>query len=63
MTTETVDDFEGFPKISRLSQSCVITEKLDGTNAQIWISEDGTVRAGSRNRWITPADDNYGFAR
>jgi hypothetical protein len=31
-------DFIPFPKLSRLSTSCVITEKLDGTNAQIVIS-------------------------
>jgi len=56
-------DFKPFPKIPRLKRGCVITEKLDGTNAQVVIGEDGTVRAGSRNRWITPEDDNYGFAR
>lgn len=40
----------------------VITEKLDGTNAQIHIAGK-TVTVGSRNRIITPEDDNYGFAR
>ena len=29
--------FEGFPKLSRLLRPCVITEKLDGTNAQVFI--------------------------
>lgn len=57
-----MSDFIGFPKIPRLKRGCVITEKLDGTNAQIVIGEDGSIRAGSRNRWITPSDDNYGFA-
>ena len=57
-------DFEEFPKIARLSRNCVITEKLDGTNAQIAISEDvSEILAGSRTRWITPEDDNYGFAK
>lgn len=56
-------EFESFPKISRLKRSCVITEKIDGTNAQIAITEDGEMFVGSRNRWITPEDDNYGFAR
>ena len=56
-------DFIPFPKIPRLKRGCVITEKLDGTNAQVVVGEDGTVRAGSRNRWITPEDDNFGFAR
>jgi len=56
-------DFQPFPKLARLNREIVITEKLDGTNAQIYIGEDGSIRAGSRNRWITPSDDNYGFAR
>ncbi len=55
-------EFKAFPKIPRLKRGIVITEKIDGTNAQVHISEDGTVLAGSRNRWITPDKDNYGFA-
>lgn len=31
-------DFTPFPKLSRLTSSCCITEKLDGTNAQIVIT-------------------------
>jgi hypothetical protein len=56
-------EFIPFPKISRLSRDIIITEKIDGTNAQIYIADDGTVFAGSRTRWITPQQDNYGFAR
>lgn len=56
-------DFVPFPKIARLSRDIIITEKLDGTNAQVHISEDGDITAGSRSRWITTKDDNYGFAR
>lgn len=57
-------DFEPFPKIARLSREVIVTEKIDGTNAQVWISDDGaTIRAGSRSRWIEPGDDNFGFAR
>lgn len=56
-------DFIGFPKIGRLLRNCVVTEKLDGTNAQIYITECGQFLTGSRNRWITPEDDNYGFSR
>jgi hypothetical protein len=37
-------DFESFPKIGRLSKPCVITEKLDGTNAQIYIVETEFVK-------------------
>ena len=56
-------EFQGFPKIPRLSREMIISEKLDGTNAQIFITEDGEMLAGSRTRWITPEDDNYGFAQ
>lgn len=30
--------FQGFPKIARLSRDCIVTEKIDGTNAQILIT-------------------------
>lgn len=57
-------EFREFPKIARLNRDCFITEKIDGTNAQVSIDDTGLViRAGSRNRWITPTDDNYGFAK
>ena len=55
--------FTEFPSIARISRECTVTEKLDGTNAQIHITENGRFYAGSRSRWITPEDDNYGFAR
>ncbi len=72
--------FKPFPKMARLRRECIITEKIDGTNASIFIEEgysntpDGitmvqakddklySIHAGSRTRWITPADDNFGFA-
>lgn len=56
-------EFKPFQKMARLSRECIITEKLDGTNAQIMITEDGQFLTGSRNRWITPDDDNFGFSR
>lgn len=75
--------FQEFPKMARLYRECVITEKIDGTNAQVFIEyenalppydasdrelflakQDGLVMlAGSRTRWITPTDDNAGFAK
>lgn len=56
--------FEAFPSIPRLKRGCVISEKIDGTNAQVYVPEDdGPILAGSRNRWTTIEDDNYGFAR
>ena len=56
-------DFRGFRKIPRLSRDIIITEKIDGTNSQIYISEDGEFLTGSRNRWITPDNDNFGFSK
>ena len=55
-------EFVAFPKMARLSREVLITEKIDGTNAQICITEDGGFFVGSRTRWITPEDDNFGFA-
>lgn len=55
-------DFQTFPSITRLSRDMVITEKLDGCNAQILVAEDGGVRVGSRNRWLTVDNDHFGFA-
>lgn len=56
-------EFQAFPSIARLFRECVISEKIDGTNAQVFIADDGTILAGSRNRWLTPDADNFGFAR
>jgi hypothetical protein len=57
-------DFVEFQKIARLSRECVVTEKIDGTNASVYInSADATFLVGSRTRWITPEQDNHGFAR
>ena len=67
-------EFKEFGKIARLSRDCVITEKIDGTNAQIYIYEcprpdvDGSktcgephLLVGSRTRWLSLAEDNHGF--
>ncbi len=56
-------EFVPFPKMSRLSRECRVSEKIDGTNSSIHITDYGDILYGSRNRWITPEDDNYGFAR
>jgi len=73
--------FQEFAKIARLNREIIITEKIDGTNAQVFIVDgndvtedviglpfvaqvDGfLVAAGSRTRWITPQQDNHGFAK
>ena len=56
-------EFKSFGKIARWSRDIVITEKLDGTNAAIYIGENGEFLTASRNRFITPEDDNYGFSK
>lgn len=80
-------DFTPFPKIYRLNRGVIVTEKIDGTNAQICIhpvpteeslqehiahgalilngADNGdcalAIMAGSRNTWLTPKTDNFGF--
>jgi len=69
-------EHQKFPKIGRLSRDCVVTEKIDGTNAQIEIvhelalphmslgtSGDFSIFAGSRSRYLTLANDHFGFAK
>jgi hypothetical protein len=63
MTSLLTEPYVGFPKISRLSREMILTEKIDGTNGKIKVTDWGDVIAGSRNRWITPENDNQGFAR
>ena len=55
--------FRGFGSIKRLSRDMVVTEKIDGTNASIWVMEDEQFLVGSKSRFITPDSDNFGFAR
>lgn len=90
--------FEKFDKIPRLQKEVYVTEKIDGTNAQIFICpkldaifetaewKDGPIDSfeqsearvdnlcvgrqddmlmfvGSRNRYISADDDNFGFAQ
>lgn len=57
-------EFKAWPKTPRLFRDMVITEKLDGTNSAVIVTEDGKVAAQSRNRLVTPGKqtDNYGFA-
>lgn len=41
-------EFMQFPKMARYSREVIVTEKIDGTNAQICITEDGEFSTGSR---------------
>lgn len=56
-------EFVPFPKIPRLHKECVVTEKIDGTNGIIFITDDGDMFVGSRNRWLSVEADNFGFHR
>lgn len=53
--------FQAWPKISRLSRDVVVTEKIDGSCALIHITEEGDFHVGSRNRWLSSTEDNFGF--
>ena len=56
-------EFVPFPKIPRLHKECIVTEKIDGTNGIIYITDDGDMFIGSRNRWLSEDADNFGFHR
>ncbi len=76
---KSIPQFEPFEKIPRFFRNVTITEKIDGTNASIhivkpeidishfdlWTAKvgDHLIWAGSRTRWITPDNDNFGFAK
>lgn len=63
--------FEAFEKIGRMNRICTITEKIDGTNAQILFDAEGKLLVGSRKREIWPEGtegkqkgcDNVSFAK
>lgn len=40
---------------------CHVFPKIDGTNASVWLDENGQVCAGSRNRELSLEADNAGF--
>lgn len=58
-----------FERIARLNRPVLVTEKLDGTNGLVHVTDTGEVWAGSRNQWLwhtgeeLPKHDNYDFAR
>ena len=37
--------------------------KIDGTNASVWLGDDGQVHCGSRTREITVENDNAGCCK
>lgn len=57
-------EFKAWGKIPRgAGDKITITEKIDGTNACIVIVDGEIVGVQSRKRFITPEDDNFGFAQ
>lgn len=61
-------EFKSYNKIRRLENAnMTITQKLNGTNALVVVftNEKGELdlKTGSRTRWITPEDDNFGFSK
>lgn len=42
---------------------CWVFPKIDGTNASVWMNDDGVMCAGSRNRELTLDNDNAGFLK
>lgn len=40
---------------------CYIFPKLDGTNASVWLDDNGTIQAGSRKRHLSIEEDNASF--
>lgn len=59
-------EFRAWPKIPRWqNESYIITEKIDGTNGCIIITEDGDIFAQSRSKLLdeTKAGDNFGFCK
>jgi hypothetical protein len=56
--------FKPFPKIARYSREVVVTEKLDGSSAVVYVDDTMTeVYAGSRSQWLGPDGDNFGFGK
>lgn len=41
--------------------TCYVFPKIDGTNASVWLDNEGKVAAGSRTRTLTLEKDNAGF--
>lgn len=71
-----IPEFQSMPKIPRFFRDVIVTEKIDGTCAAVWIPPnewgappEPAVRAGGKTRWLTVGRDaqnrdldNYGFA-
>ena len=52
----------GMPEVEFIEQGkCYIFPKIDGTNASVWMGDDGEIHAGKRHAELTLEKDNAGF--
>lgn len=52
----------GEPEVQGIEKGVVrVFDKIDGSCAQVYLGDDGKVKAGSRNRELTLENDNHGF--
>ena len=52
----------GTPEVEGIELgTCYVFPKLDGTNASVWMDDNGNICAGSRNRQLNLDQDNAGF--
>lgn len=52
----------GNQSVSDIEQGEVyVFPKIDGTNASVWLNDEGNIAAGSRNRELSHEKDNAGF--
>jgi len=63
-------DFKKYQKVRRYGEkknegievgTCYVFPKIDGTNASIWLNDNGEICGGSRNRQVSLEKDNQGF--
>jgi hypothetical protein len=53
-------DFKPFPKIPRLSREVIITEKIDGTNASVWLFPHAEIALPNEEFMSTVLCSTYG---
>lgn len=61
--TKGLPPFKEFSSITRLRRNCIVTEKIDGTNASVTVLEDGRVVAGSRSRYVFDPKEHFNFPK
>lgn len=44
-----------------IGRDVILQPKLDGSNASIWVDDDGNIACGSRTREISVDNDNAGL--